>query len=96
KKRALCWMDVDGETVEWAEGQTFVFDDTYPHEVWNDTDQHRVILLIQFERPMGIVGRIVAGLFIRAVRFSPYIQDARRNVDHWERRMRDSEGRLAA
>ena len=63
-----CRMDVDGETVTWREGKTFVFDDTYPHEVWNDTLERRVILLIQFRRPMRLVGRIVAGLFIWAVK----------------------------
>lgn len=88
-----CRMDVDGEEVVWREGGTFVFDDTYPHEVWNETPDRRVILLIQFHRPMRLIGRILAGLFIRAVKLSPYIQDARRNVDYWEERFARSEGR---
>lgn len=88
-------MDVDGQAVDWQEGRTFVFDDTYPHEVWNNTAEHRVILLIQFRRPMRLVGRVLAGCFIWAVKLSPYIQDARRKVDHWERRMRESEEKLA-
>ena len=79
-----CRMDVDGAVVGWTEGRTFVFDDTYPHEVWNDTDERRVILLIQFRRPMGLVGRLLTSLLIFAVRHSPYIQDARLNVAHWE------------
>ena len=85
KAAHCCRMDVDGHNVEWAEGRTFVFDDTYPHEVWNDTDEPRVILLIQFRRPLGLVGRLLTGMLIAAVRHSPYIQDARRNVAHWER-----------
>jgi len=91
-----CRMDVDGQKVIWSEGESLVFDDTYPHEVWNDTDEHRVILLIQFKRPMRLLGRIFAGLFIWAVSKSPYIQDARRNVDYWERRLAQSEQRQTA
>lgn len=82
---ARCRMDVDGQPVHWKDGGTFVFDDTYPHEVWNDTDERRVILLIQFRRPMRLVGTLLTKLLIFAVRHSPYIQDARLNVDHWER-----------
>jgi aspartyl/asparaginyl beta-hydroxylase (cupin superfamily) len=88
-----CRMDVDGQVVEWTEGRTFVFDDTFPHEVWNDTNERRVILLIQFRRPMRLVGRLLTNLLIFAVRHSPYIQDARLNVAHWERAFAASERR---
>lgn len=82
---SLCRMDVDGHEVRWEEGRTLVFDDTYPHEVWNDSGEHRVILLIQFRRPMRWPGRLIVDLLIRAVRRSPYIQDAKANATHWER-----------
>ena len=88
-----CRMDVDGEAVHWREGRSFVFDDTFPHEVWNDTPQHRVILLVQFRRPMRLPGRIVAGLFVLGVKLSPYIQDARRNVDIGKKQFQISEKR---
>ena len=91
-----CRMDVDGHEMIWREGKTFVFDDTYPHEVWNDTNEPRVILLIQFRRPMRLIGRVVAGLFIWAVKRSPYIQDARGNVDHWEQLLAQSEAEHAS
>ena len=86
-----CRMEVENTQVHWREGETLVFDDTFPHEVWNDTTDHRVILLVQFERPMTLFGRMVTRLLVHAVRWSPYIQDARRNVDIWEMRFRASE-----
>ena len=46
--------------MRWAEGETLVFDDTYQHEVWNDTDGTRVVLLIQFERPLRNPGKWIA------------------------------------
>ena len=90
-ERQSCHMDVDGHEVLWTNNETHVFDDTYPHEVWNDTDEFRTILLVQFRRPMRLVGRVVAGLFIWAVKHSPYLQDGLRNVDHWENILAASE-----
>lgn len=86
-----CHMNVGHEQIHWTEGRTFVFDDTYPHEVWNNTDECRVILLIQFRRPMRSFGNVVTNLLIKLVRWSPYIQDARANVDYWEQRLSRSE-----
>ena len=91
-----CRMDVDGHEVRWEEGRTFVFDDTFPHEVWNDTPDYRVILLVQFRRPMRWPGRILTDLLVRAVRRSPYIQDARANVAYWEQRLAAAEGKGTA
>jgi len=91
KERHRCRMDVDGHEVLWREGETLVFDDTFPHEVWNDTNELRIILLVQFERPMSLVGRLVTRLLVWAVRHSPYIQDARANFEHWERLLSEAE-----
>jgi len=90
-----CWMEVEDQRVEWRERGTFVFDDTFPHEVWNNTDENRVILLVQFLRPMGLLGRLVTRLLVQAVRISPYIQDARANMKLWETRFRQSEAQIA-
>jgi aspartyl/asparaginyl beta-hydroxylase (cupin superfamily) len=83
--RAGCRMQVADESVRWREGRTAVFDDTFYHEVWNDTQETRIILLVQFRRPVGWLGRIVGGLFLAAVRRSRFVQDARRNLGSWER-----------
>lgn len=79
-----CRMDVDGVPVVWREGRAVVIDDTYPHEVWNDTDESRVVLLIQFRRPLRFPGTLFASLIIGFVRHSSFVQKARRNLDHWE------------
>jgi beta-hydroxylase len=89
-----CRMEVGDKQVHWQEGSTLVFDDTYPHEVWNDTSEPRVILLVQFERPMKLLGRVITRLLVAAVRASPYILDAKRNMSFWENRFRQSQARL--
>jgi hypothetical protein len=33
-----------GEDAEfWEEGKSMIFDDSHPHEVWNDCDSHRIV-----------------------------------------------------
>ncbi|WP_308461476.1 aspartyl/asparaginyl beta-hydroxylase domain-containing protein [Sphingomonas citricola] len=76
-------MRVDDRVVRWSEGQTLVFDDTYDHEVWNDTESTRVVLLIQFERPLRQPGKWFADLFLGFVKRSAFVQEARDNVAKW-------------
>ena len=84
-------MQVDEAMLTWREGEVLVFDDTYHHEVWNDTDEPRVILLVQFRRPAGLLGRVVGGLFLAAVRRSRFVQDARSSLGDWEKAMQKLE-----
>ena len=76
-------MRVDNRIVRWAEGETLVFDDTYDHEVWNDTDNIRVVLLIQIKRPLRNPGKWIADTFLNVVRRSAFVQEARDNVMAW-------------
>lgn len=77
-------MAVDDQMVNWREGKCLVFDDTYHHEVWNETDETRVVLLVQFERPMRQPGRAIGRAFMGAVRRSPFVQEARKNFLIWQ------------
>lgn len=46
-----CRFRVGNETREWREGKAWVFDDTIDHEAWNDSDQIRVIAMIDIWNP---------------------------------------------
>jgi len=76
-------MRVGERVVRWAEGETLVFDDTYDHEVWNDTSGTRVVLLIQFRRPMRQPGKWIADKVMHLIRKSAFVQEARANVLEW-------------
>ena len=65
-----------------------MFDDTYDHEVWNDTSGTRVVLLIQFARPLRNPGRWIADRFLRVVRRSAFVQEARANIGAWNAAVR--------
>lgn len=79
----LCWMTVDGRKMIWREGEAFAFDDTYEHEVRNQTGEERVILLLHVKRPVRFPGSLVADFFLWCVRSSPFIQDALKNLEDW-------------
>ena len=75
-----CAMRVDDQICHWKQGKSLVFDDTFQHEVWNRTTQDRVILLLQFKRPMDWRGRLVGDLFLEGVRASSFVQQGRKNM----------------
>ena len=79
-------MRVGPTASPWHEGELLFFDDTYPHEVWNDTRQERAVLLFDFERPMTPRGRRVSRALLAGLRRTAYFQDGVRNQQDWERR----------
>jgi beta-hydroxylase len=82
--RENCYMRVGDETLHWEEGKCFVFDDTYKHEVLNNTDQERVVLLFDMDRPMRLPGRLVGQSFVWGIKRTGYFKDAKRNQAAWE------------
>lgn len=82
------YMEVAGRTVHWSVGRPLIFDDTHPHEVWNRTGGTRVVLLIQFERPLRQPGRAIARAFLTGIRKSAFVREARANIDKWEESLR--------
>ena len=75
-----CEIAVDGRTHRWREGEWFVFDETYPHEVWNMSDEPRVMLLLQVQRDMKLPGRIAARMLYHAIRHSSFVGDVKKAV----------------
>ena len=45
-----CTLHVHGVQRQWEDGCVWLFDDTYAHEVWSDSDQPRVVLITDFTR----------------------------------------------
>jgi aspartyl/asparaginyl beta-hydroxylase (cupin superfamily) len=46
-----CGFRVGATVREWKVGQAFVFDDTIEHEAWNDSDELRVVLIVDLWPP---------------------------------------------
>jgi aspartyl/asparaginyl beta-hydroxylase (cupin superfamily) len=80
-----CRIRVDKEIRSWAEGKSLVFDDTYEHEVWNDSASERVILFVDFERPLGPFLRRVNRFLIKVIAASPLVQDGIKRYEEWKK-----------
>lgn len=81
-----CRIRVGQDIRHWEEGKSLVFDDTVNHEVWNDTDETRVVLFVDVLRPLPSPWDQLNRLIVRAIGFSPFVLDAKRNQQAWERR----------
>lgn len=88
REREKCRMDVDGSTVVWEEGKAVVFDDSRPHQVWNDTNERRVVLLIDVPRPMKWHGRLMLSTLMGILRHTYYVKDPVANQLRWEEQTR--------
>lgn len=84
-----CRLYLDGIPHAWREGRVLLFDDTHRHEVRNVTDQDRVVLLFDFERPMTLRGRLISRALLALMRRSAYVQDSKRQYLEWEERFKE-------
>jgi aspartyl/asparaginyl beta-hydroxylase (cupin superfamily) len=81
-----CRIRVGDDIRHWEEGKSLVFDDTFNHEVWNDTDETRVVLFVDVMRPLPFPESLINWLIVKLIGFSPFVLDAKRNQEAWERR----------
>lgn len=79
------WIRVDDQVVNWHEGKVLLFDDSYEHEVRNDTDETRAVLFIDIERPMDRVGTLFNRVLLRLIQLSPYVRQPLKNLAAWNR-----------
>lgn len=86
RDRESCRIAIDGRSYTWNEGKFLIFDDTYNHEVWNETDEDRVVLLMHVERPLRQPGKAVADGLMWLVTKSPFVQATRKALDDWTAR----------
>ena len=78
-----CWLRVDDTICHWQPGRALFFDDTYEHEVYNNSDEVRVVLFLDFNRPMDRTGTIFNNLLLKALRASAYVKDPLANLARW-------------
>lgn len=87
KPEAQCRIRVADTIAHWEEGKIMFFDDTYEHEVWNETDGVRVVLFMDVLRPVRFPMSLINRFIIKAIAASPFITDAKKNHEAWEERM---------
>jgi len=69
----------------WHEGRALVFDDTFEHEVWNDSGEVRVVLFIDFMRPLRAPLSWINAAILKLIVGSPYGRTNIRRFAAWYR-----------
>ena len=89
KDAPSCRIRVGDDIRHWEEGKSLIFDDTFNHEVWNDTDETRVVLFVDVLRPLPEPESAINRAIVKAISYSPFVLDAKRNQQAWERRFQE-------
>jgi beta-hydroxylase len=76
---------VGSEERRWSEGNVLIFDDAYEHEAWNETDKPRVVLFVDFERPLRFPANIINHMLLGLAVLTPYLREGNDNLRRWER-----------
>jgi beta-hydroxylase len=84
--KSAAGISVGGETAQWEEGRSLLFDDGYEHHAWNDTEGVRVVLFVDVIRPLKAPADQINRGLIWTIGRSPYIKDARNRHEAWEQR----------
>ena len=79
-------IQVDEQICQWHEGKALIFDDAYRHEAWNLTDRTRVVLFVDFVKPLRFPARVLNWLLLNLAVFTPFIREGMENQKAWERR----------
>ncbi len=77
---------IASETHQWGEGRALVFDDAYEHEAWNESDRPRVVLFVDFAKPLRFPANWLNYALLRMAMFTPYLREGAENLRQWERR----------
>lgn len=85
-----CRIRVANTIAHWEAGKSMMFDDTYDHEVWNDTDGLRAILFMDVIRPMSFPASAINKTIISLIKHTGYIQDAKNNQEAWEQKFEEA------
>jgi aspartyl/asparaginyl beta-hydroxylase (cupin superfamily) len=81
-----CRIRICDEIKHWEEGKSLIFDDTFNHEVWNDTPGFRAVLFVDFVRPLKFPVSILNKFILKAAIFTPVIREAAENYKRWEKK----------
>ncbi len=76
---------VGDEICHWDEGRALIFDDAYEHEAWNRTDKVRVVLFVDFVKPLRFPANILNWLILNIAVFTPFVREGHDNHREWER-----------
>jgi len=76
---------VGQQICHWQEGKALIFDDAFEHEAWNRTPHTRVVLFVDFIKPLRFPGSFFNWLLLNLAMFTPFIREGQDNQKAWEK-----------
>ena len=76
-----CGIRIGADTYHWQTGKSLIFDDTILHEAWNNSDEIRVVLFVDFKRSYPFPIDRFNDFMIYLIRKSPFISDIIKKVE---------------
>lgn len=77
---------VDRQICHWQEGRALIFDDAFEHEAWNHSDETRVVLFVDFNKPLRFPANLINAALLRIAIFTPFIKEGVNNHNEWEKK----------
>jgi beta-hydroxylase len=77
---------VENQLYRWKEGEAVIFDDAYEHEAWNRTPHTRVVLFVDFRKPLRFPANFFNWLLLNLAVFTPFIREGMDNQKAWEKK----------
>jgi beta-hydroxylase len=87
--RERCWIRIGDQVHLWNEGESLIFDDSYNHEVHNDTDEYRVVLFVDFVRPTRQPVDLLNRFLLKVTTLIPAIRHGMKQHARWEARFHE-------
>lgn len=69
----------------WEEGKSLIFDDAFEHEAWNHSDKVRVVLFVDFVKPLRFPANFLNWLLLNIAVFTPFIREGYEAQKKWEK-----------
>lgn len=75
-----CYLKISDKKYTWEKGKSLVFDDTFPHEAHNDTNERRVVLFVDFKKKFPFPVNILNHSIILLIKQSPFVINGIRKI----------------
>jgi len=84
ERAEACGIEVAGERRGWRAGHSLIFDDTFIHSAWNDSAERRIVLFVDFARPLRFPANLLNRAILKLIARSGYVQEAKLNYRQWK------------
>lgn len=81
----LCGISVGGDEGHWQEGKSLIFDDSHSHHAWNRSNEDRVVLFVDFTRPLPEELREGNDKILKVISETDFVRNAAVNWAAWEK-----------